>query len=61
MNLLLKVRIYPIFYIFLLKDVKDVDFTEAKRDDVKVKDKEYETKKILNIRKKNGRIEYLIK
>ena len=56
MDLLLKVKIYPIFYIFLLKDVKDVNFTEAKRDNIKVKDENYKTKKILNIRKKKGRI-----
>ena len=61
MDLLLKIKIYPIFYIFLLKDVKNVNFTEARRDDVKVKDEKYEAEKILDIRKKNGRIEYLVK
>ena len=61
MDLLLKIRIHPIFYISLLKDVKDVNFTEIKRDDVKVKNEKYKAEKILNIRKENGRIEYLIK
>ena len=61
MNLLLKVKIYPIFYIFLLKDIKDVNPIKAKRDDIKVKNEKYEAEKILNIRKKNGRIEYLVK
>ena len=61
MNLLLKVRIYPIFHIFLLKDVKNVNFIKAKRNDVKIKNEKYETEKILNKRKKNGQIKYLIK
>ena len=61
MDLLLKVRIHPIFHIFLLKDAKDVNFTEAKRNDIKVKNEKYEAEKILNTRKKNGRIKYLIK
>ena len=59
--LLLKIRIYPIFYISLLKNAKDVNPTETERNDVKIKDKKYETEKILNICKKNGQIEYLIK
>ena len=61
MDLLLKVKIYPIFYIFLLKNAKNVNLTETKRDNVKIKNKKYKAKKILNIRKKNGRIKYLIK
>ena len=61
MDLLLKVKIYPIFYISLLTDAKNVNPTETKRNDVKIKNEKYKTKKILNIRKKNGRIKYLIK
>ena len=61
LDLLLKVKIYPIFYIFLLKDTKDVNPTKARRNDVKVKDEKYETEKILDTRRENRRIEYLVK
>ena len=61
MNLLPKVKIYPIFYISLLKDAKDVKLQNTKRNDVKVKEKEYEAKKILNIRNHKKKIEYLVK
>ena len=61
MDLLLKVRIHLIFYISLLKDAKNVDFIKTGRDDVKVNEKEYEAEKILDTRKKNERIEYLVK
>ena len=45
-----KVRIYPIFYISLLKDAINVEFINAGRNNVKVDEKKYETKKVLNIR-----------
>ena len=61
MDLLLKVRIYLIFYIFLLTDAKDVNLTKIKRNDVKIKNEKYETEKILDIRRENERIEYLVK
>ena len=61
MDLLLKVRIYLIFHISLLENAKNVNLIKTERDDVKVKDEEYEAKKILDIRRENGRIEYLIK
>ena len=50
LNLPLKVRIYPIFYIFLFEDVTDVKLINTKRDDVEVKEKEYEAEKIFNTR-----------
>ena len=53
LNLPPKVRIYPIFYIFLLfllKNVINVKLINTGRDNVKVNEKEYETKKVLDIR-----------
>ena len=61
LNLLLKVKIYLIFYIFLLKDVTNINAIKVRRDDVEVKTNEYEIKKILNVRIKNKRIKYKIK
>ena len=49
-NLPLKVRIYLIFFIFLLKEVINVKFINIERNNVKVKKKEYEVKKGLDIR-----------
>ena len=46
------------FYIIM---ATHFNFTEKRRNDVKVKDEKYEAEKILNIRKKNGRIKYLVK
>ena len=56
-----KVRIHPIFHISLLEDAKDVNPQDTGRDDVEVKDEEYEAEKILDTRKQDGRIEYLVK
>ena len=61
LNLPLKVKIYLIFHIFLLENAKNVNLQNTKRNDVKVKEKKYEAKKILNIRNHKGKIEYLIK
>ena len=61
MDLLLKVRIYLIFYISLLKDVININAIKIKRNDVEIKINEYEIKKILNIRIKNKRIKYKVK
>ena len=49
LNLSLKVRIYPIFYISLLKDAINVKLINTGRNNVKVNEKEYETKKVLDI------------
>ena len=45
-----KVRIYPIFYIFLFKNVINVKPINIKRNNVKVNEKKYEIEKVLNIR-----------
>ena len=39
-----KIRIYPIFYIFLLEDVINVKLINIRRNNVKVNEKEYEAK-----------------
>ena len=44
-----KVRIYLIFYISLLKNVINVELINTGRDNVKVNEKKYETKKVFNI------------
>ena len=54
LDLLLRVRIYLIFYIFLFKDVTNINVIKAKRNNVEIKINEYEVKKILNVRIKNG-------
>ena len=56
-----KVRIYPIFYISLLKDVINVKPINAGRNNVKVNEKEYEIKKVFNTRNHQEKIEYLVK
>ena len=61
LNLLLKVKIYLIFYIFLLKDVTNLNAIKIGRNDVEIKTNKYKVKKILNVRIKNGRIKYKIK
>ena len=61
LNLPPKVRIYPIFYISLFEDVTDVKPISIKRNDVKVKKKEYKAEKVLDIRNYQGKIEYLVK
>ena len=55
------VRIHPIFHVSLLESATDVDATEAGRDDVEVETDEYEAEKILDVRTKDGRIEYEVK
>ena len=50
LNLPLKVRIYPIFYISLLKDAINVELISTGRDNVKVNEKEYEIKKVFDTR-----------
>ena len=45
-----KVRIYPIFYILLLKDAINVNPINIERDDVKVKKEEYKAEKFFDIR-----------
>ena len=55
------VRIYLIFYISLLEDVKNVNLQDTGRNDIKVKEEEYEAEKILDIRNYKKRIEYLVK
>ena len=50
LNLPLKVRIYPIFCISLLKDVINVEPINTGRNNVKVNEKKYEVKKVLDTR-----------
>ena len=45
-----KVRIYPIFYIFLLKDAINVELINTERNNVKVNEKKYETEKVFDTR-----------
>ena len=45
-----KVRIYLIFYISLFKDVINVKFINVGRNNVKVNEKEYKVKKVIDIR-----------
>ena len=59
--LLLGIKIYLIFYISLLKDVTNVNAIKTGRDDVEIETNEYEVKKILNVRIKDGRIKYKVK
>ena len=54
LNLLLKVKIYLIFYIFLLENVTNINAVKIKRNNVEIKVNKYEAKKILNVRIKNG-------
>ena len=56
-----KVRIYPIFYIFLFKDVINVELISTERNNVKVNEKKYEAKKVFDIRNYQKKVEYLIK
>ena len=50
LNLPLKVRIYLIFYISLLKNATNVELINTGRNNVKVNEKEYKTKKVFDIR-----------
>ena len=54
LNLLLKIKIYLIFYIFLFENVTNINVIKIKRNNVKIKINKYEIKKILNVRIKNG-------
>ena len=54
LNLLLGVRIYLIFYIFLFENVTNINVIKIGRDNIEIKINEYEIKKILNVRIKNG-------
>ena len=45
-----KVRIYPIFYISLLKDAINVKLINTERNNIKVNEKEYEAEKVLDTR-----------
>ena len=56
-----KVRIYLIFYIFLLKDVINVELINTERNNVKVNEKEYEAEKVFDTRNYQEKIEYLVK
>ena len=61
MDLLLKIKIYLIFYIFLFKDVININVIKTGQDDIEIKINKYEVKKILNVRTENGRIKYKVK
>ena len=50
LNLPPKIRIYPIFYISLLENVINVKLINIKRKNVEINEKEYETKKVFDIR-----------
>ena len=54
LDLLLKVKIYLIFYVFLFKNVTNINVIKIKRNDVEIKANKYEVKKILNVQIKNG-------
>ena len=45
LNLLLKIKIYLIFYISLLKNVTNINVIKAGRNNVKIKTNEYKIKK----------------
>ena len=61
LNLPPKIQIYPIFHISLLKDTINVELINTGRNNIKVNEKEYETKKVFNTRNYQGKIEYLVK
>ena len=50
LDLPLKIRIYPIFHIFLLKDAINVELINTGRNNVKVNEKEYKAEKVFNTR-----------
>ena len=50
LDLPLKVRIHLIFHISLLKNVINVELINAERNNVKINEKKYEIKKILDTR-----------
>ena len=45
-----KVRIYPIFYISLLKNAINVELINTGRNNVKINEKKYKTEKVLDTR-----------
>ena len=45
-----KIRIYPIFYISLLKNAINIEPINTGQNNVKVNEKEYETEKVFDIR-----------
>ena len=49
MDLLLKIKIYLIFYISLFKNVININVIKIKRDNIEIKTDKYEIKKILNV------------
>ena len=61
LDLPLKVRIYPIFYISLFKNAINVKLINTGQNNVKVNEKKYETKKVLDTHNYQKRIKYLIK
>ena len=50
LNLPPKVRIYPIFYISLLKNVTNINPISTKQNNVKIKKEKYKAEKVLDIR-----------
>ena len=56
-----KVRIYPIFYISLLKNAINVKPISTERNNVKINEKEYKAEKVFNTYNYQGKIEYLVK
>ena len=61
LDLPLKVRIYPIFYISLLEDAINVKLINTGRNNVKVNEKEYKVEKVFDIRNYQKKVEYLVK
>ena len=53
LDLLLKVKIYLIFYILLLENVTNINVIKIGRNNVEIKINKYEIKKILNVQIKN--------
>ena len=49
LNLLLKVKIYLIFYISLLENVTNINVIKIRRNNVEIKINKYKVKKILNV------------
>ena len=56
-----KVRIHLIFYISLLKDAINVKLISTGRNNDKINEKKYETKKVLNTRNYQKKVKYLVK
>ena len=61
LNLPFKVRIYPIFYISLFENAINVKLINTGQNNVKVNEKKYEAKKVLDTHNYQEKIEYLIK